>query len=98
DAVDKPALEIFDILSQVLDAARLTDGQGRTVDSRNTILILTSNLGSEFLVDSQLDEEEKHARVDAAVRAAFKPEFLNRLDDMIHFDPLSIGDLVQIVD
>ncbi|HIW47232.1 MAG TPA: ATP-dependent chaperone ClpB [Candidatus Yaniella excrementigallinarum] len=98
DEVEKAHPEIFDILLQVLDDGRLTDGQGRTVDFRNTILILTSNLGSEFLVDSQLDEEEKHARVDAAVRAAFKPEFLNRLDDMIHFDPLSIGDLVQIVD
>lgn len=98
DEVEKAHPEIFDILLQVLDDGRLTDGQGRTVDFRNTILILTSNLGSEFLVDTELDEDEKHARVDAAVRAAFKPEFLNRLDDMIHFDPLSIRDLVQIVD
>lgn len=98
DEVEKAHPEIFDILLQVLDDGRLTDGQGRTVDFRNTILILTSNLGSEFLVDASLDEADKHARVDAAVRAAFKPEFLNRLDDMIHFDPLTIRDLVSIVD
>lgn len=98
DEVEKAHPEVFDILLQVLDDGRLTDGQGRTVDFRNTILILTSNLGSEFLVDAGLEPAEKHARVDAAVRAAFKPEFLNRLDDMIHFDPLTISDLVKIVD
>lgn len=98
DEVEKAHPEIFDILLQVLDDGRLTDGQGRTVDFRNTILILTSNLGSEFLVDTSLDHNAKHARVDAAVRAAFKPEFLNRLDDIIHFAPLTIKDLVQIVD
>ncbi len=98
DEVEKAHPEVFDILLQVLDDGRLTDGQGRTVDFRNTILILTSNLGSEFLVDASLDDDQKHARVDAAVRAAFKPEFINRLDDMIHFDPLTIADLVQIVD
>ncbi|MDN6534834.1 MAG: AAA family ATPase, partial [Yaniella sp.] len=98
DEVEKAHPEIFDILLQVLDDGRLTDGQGRTVDFRNTILILTSNLGSEYLVDASLDEADKHARVGAAVRAAFKPEFLNRLDDMIHFDPLTIRDLVSIVD
>lgn len=98
DEVEKAHPEIFDILLQVLDDGRLTDGQGRTVDFRNTILILTSNLGSEFLVDASLDEADKHARVGAAVRAAFKPEFLNRLDDMIHFEPLTIRDLVSIVD
>ncbi|WP_022869450.1 ATP-dependent chaperone ClpB [Yaniella halotolerans] len=98
DEVEKAHPEIFDILLQVLDDGRLTDGQGRTVDFRNTILILTSNLGSEFLVDAGFEAADKHARVDAAVRAAFKPEFLNRLDDMIHFDPLTIRDLVSIVD
>lgn len=98
DEVEKAHPEIFDILLQVLDDGRLTDGQGRTVDFRNTILILTSNLGSEFLVDANLDEAEKHARVNAAVRAAFKPEFINRLDDMIHFDPLTMQDLVQILE
>ena len=98
DEVEKAHPEVFDILLQVLDDGRLTDGQGRTVDFRNTILILTSNLGSEYLVDPALESAEKHARVDAAVRAAFKPEFLNRLDDMIHFDPLTIKDLVKIVD
>lgn len=98
DEVEKAHPEVFDILLQVLDDGRLTDGQGRTVDFRNTILILTSNLGSEFLVDASLDAAVKHSRVDAAVRAAFKPEFLNRLDDIIHFDPLTVTDLVSIVD
>ena len=98
DEVEKAHPEIFDILLQVLDDGRLTDGQGRTVDFRNTILILTSNLGSEFLVDPALEAQDKHARVNAAVRAAFKPEFLNRLDDTIQFDPLTTADLVKIVD
>ncbi|AXR74873.1 MULTISPECIES: ATP-dependent chaperone ClpB [Auritidibacter] len=98
DEVEKAHPEIFDILLQVLDDGRLTDGQGRTVDFRNTILILTSNLGSQYLVDSALSEEEKKTSVEATVRAAFKPEFLNRLDDIIQFEPLSLSDLTKIVD
>ncbi|RPF27209.1 ATP-dependent chaperone ClpB [Georgenia muralis] len=98
DEVEKAHPEVFDILLQVLDDGRLTDGQGRTVDFRNTILVLTSNLGSQFLVDQSLDEETKRQAVMSAVRGAFKPEFLNRLDDVVLFDALSIDELGSIVD
>jgi len=98
DEVEKAHPEVFDILLQVLDDGRLTDGQGRTVDFRNVILVLTSNLGSQFLVDPTLDEEAKHEAVMSAVRAAFKPEFLNRLDDVVIFDALSLDELGRIVD
>jgi ATP-dependent Clp protease ATP-binding subunit ClpB len=98
DEVEKAHPEVFDILLQVLDDGRLTDGQGRTVDFRNVILVLTSNLGSQFLVDPGLTEEAKRENVMAAVRAAFKPEFLNRLDDVVIFDALSLDELGRIVD
>ncbi|PTW91043.1 ATP-dependent Clp protease ATP-binding subunit ClpB [Microbacteriaceae bacterium MWH-Ta3] len=98
DEVEKAHPEVFDILLQVLDDGRLTDGQGRTVDFRNTILILTSNLGSHFLVDPDLDWDSKKAAVHETVRHAFKPEFINRLDDIVIFSPLSSIDLAQIVD
>jgi ATP-dependent Clp protease ATP-binding subunit ClpB len=98
DEVEKAHSEVFDVLLQVLDDGRLTDGQGRTVDFRNTILILTSNLGSSFIADPALDERAKRDTVLAAVRAAFKPEFLNRLDDVIIFDALSTSELARIVD
>jgi ATP-dependent Clp protease ATP-binding subunit ClpB len=98
DEVEKAHPEVFDVLLQVLDDGRLTDGQGRTVDFRNTILILTSNLGSTFIADPSLDNRAKHEAVMAAVRASFKPEFLNRLDDVIIFDALSTSELTQIVD
>ena len=98
DEVEKAHPEVFDILLQVLDDGRLTDGQGRTVDFRNTILVLTSNLGSQFLVDQSLDESAKREAVMAAVRASFKPEFLNRLDDVVIFDALSLDELGSIVD
>ncbi len=98
DEVEKAHPEVFDILLQVLDDGRLTDGQGRTVDFRNTLLILTSNLGSQFLVDQLMDEHTKHENVMAVVRASFKPEFLNRLDETVIFDALSRDDLVRIVD
>lgn len=98
DEVEKAHPEIFDILLQVLDDGRLTDGQGRTVDFRNVILILTSNLGSQFLVDPGLTEDQKRDSVMGMVNANFKPEFLNRLDDVILFDPLSLDDLSRIVD
>ena len=97
DEVEKAHPEVFDILLQVLDDGRLTDGQGRTVDFRNVILILTSNLGSQFLVDPVLSQEEKRENVMATVRAAFKPEFLNRLDDVLIFNALSKDELGQIV-
>ncbi|WP_285733106.1 ATP-dependent chaperone ClpB [Nocardiopsis sp. ATB16-24] len=98
DEVEKAHLEVFDTLLQVLDDGRLTDGQGRQVDFRNTILILTSNLGSQFLVDQSLEESVRRDRVMDVVRATFKPEFLNRLDDVIMFDALSTEDLTRIVD
>jgi ATP-dependent Clp protease ATP-binding subunit ClpB len=98
DEVEKAHPEVFDILLQVLDDGRLTDGQGRTVDFRNTILILTSNLGSQFLVDPTLDNGAKREAVLTAVRSSFKPEFLNRLDDIILFDALTSEELGQIVD
>jgi ATP-dependent Clp protease ATP-binding subunit ClpB len=98
DEVEKAHPEVFDILLQVLDDGRLTDGQGRTVDFRNTILILTSNLGSQFIADQALDEAARKDAVMAVVRATFKPEFLNRLDDVIIFDGLTTAELAQIVD
>jgi ATP-dependent Clp protease ATP-binding subunit ClpB len=98
DEVEKAHPEVFDILLQVLDDGRLTDGQGRTVDFRNTILVLTSNLGSVYLVDPLLDAAAKRSAVMSAVQAAFKPEFLNRLDDVVLFDPLGIEELTRIVD
>jgi ATP-dependent Clp protease ATP-binding subunit ClpB len=98
DEVEKANPEVFDILLQVLDDGRLTDGQGRTVDFRNVILILTSNLGSSFLVDQSLDEQAKREAVMDLVRVSFKPEFLNRLDDVVLFDALSTEDLTRIVE
>ncbi len=98
DEVEKAHPEVFDVLLQVLDDGRLTDGQGRTVDFRNTLLILTSNLGSMFLVDPTLDIAAKHESVMAVVRQAFKPEFLNRLDEVVMFDALTKDELAKIVD
>ncbi|MGP4033462.1 ATP-dependent chaperone ClpB [Pseudarthrobacter sp. 1C304] len=98
DEVEKAHPEVFDILLQVLDDGRLTDGQGRTVDFRNVILVLTSNLGSQFLVDPGLDAEAKKKAVMATVHASFKPEFLNRLDEVVLFDPLSVEELSRIVE
>ena len=98
DEVEKADPEIFDILLQVLDDGRLTDGQGRTVDFRNTILILTSNLGSQFLADPDLTPEEKLESVMSVVSAAFRPEFLNRLDETVMFDALTRENLGEIVD
>ncbi len=98
DEVEKAHPEVFDLLLQVLDDGRLTDGQGRTVDFRNSLLILTSNLGSNFLVDPSLTPEVKHGSVMGVVRAHFKPEFLNRLDEVVMFEALSKDDLAHIVD
>ena len=96
DEVEKAHPEVFDILLQVLDDGRLTDGQGRTVDFRNTILILTSNLGSQYLVDPVTGEAEKKQQVLEVVRASFKPEFLNRLDDLVVFSALNKAELERI--
>jgi ATP-dependent Clp protease ATP-binding subunit ClpB len=98
DEVEKAHPEVFDLLLQVLDDGRLTDGQGRTVDFRNTILVLTSNLGSQFLIDESLSWPDKVEAVNAEVRRAFKPEFVNRLDDIVVFSTLSADDLGQIVE
>jgi ATP-dependent Clp protease ATP-binding subunit ClpB len=98
DEVEKAHPEVFDLLLQVFDDGRLTDGQGRTVDFRNTIFVLTSNLGSNFLVDPELSWEDKKIAVNETVRQAFKPEFVNRLDDIVVFAPLSSDDLERIVD
>jgi len=98
DEVEKAHPEVFDILLQVLDDGRLTDGQGRTVDFRNVLLILTSNLGSHYLVDLTLEDEQKRDSVMGVVRQAFKPEFLNRLDEVVMFDALSQDELSHIVD
>ena len=98
DEVEKAHPETFDILLQVLDDGRLTDGQGRTVDFRNVILVMTSNLGSMFLVDPTISPQDKRDAVMGVVRGAFKPEFLNRLDEVVIFDPLSTEDLAHIVD
>ena len=97
DEVEKAHPEVFDILLQVLDDGRLTDGQGRTVDFRNVILVLTSNLGSQFLTDPLTSPEEKRNGVMSVVQASFKPEFLNRLDDIIVFEALSKEELGEIV-
>ena len=98
DEVEKAHSEVFDILLQVLDDGRLTDGQGRTVDFRNVLLILTSNLGSQFLADQTLNPETKRDAVMGVVRGAFKPEFLNRLDEIVLFDALNTEDLAKIVE
>ena len=98
DEVEKAHPEVFDVLLQVLDDGRLTDGQGRTVDFRNAILILTSNLGSVFLADPTLDDAVKRDRVMEVVRTSFKPEFLNRLDEVVLFDPLGTDELARIVE
>ncbi|AVH96677.1 chaperone protein ClpB [Streptomyces cinereoruber] len=96
DEVEKAHPEVFDVLLQVLDDGRLTDGQGRTVDFRNTILILTSNLGSQYLVDPATPEDVKKQQVLEVVRASFKPEFLNRLDDLVVFSALDRAELGRI--
>ena len=98
DEVEKAHQDVFDVLLQVLDDGRLTDGQGRTVDFRNTILVLTSNLGSHLIADPSLGDRDKRDAVMSVVRAHFKPEFLNRLDDVVMFDSLGTEDLTRIVD
>ncbi len=98
DEVEKAHPEVFDVLLQVMDDGRLTDGQGRTVDFSNVILILTSNIGSPILIDPTLTTDVKRESVMALVRQAFKPEFINRLDDIVMFQALSVDDLSQIVE
>ena len=97
DEVEKAHIEVFDLLLQVFDDGRLTDGQGRTVDFTNTIIVMTSNLGSQFLMDTTLDEKSRKAGVMEAVHKAFKPEFLNRIDDILVFNPLSSKEISLIM-
>jgi ATP-dependent Clp protease ATP-binding subunit ClpB len=98
DEVEKAHPEVFDVLLQVLDDGRLTDGQGRTVDFRNAIIVLTSNLGSTYIVDPTMSPDARREAVLSAVRTAFKPEFLNRLDEVVVFDALGQEELARIVD
>ena len=98
DEVEKAHPDVFDVLLQALDDGRLTDGQGRTVDFRNTILVLTSNLGSQAIADPTLSEQQRDDAVMSVVRSHFKPEFLNRLDDVVVFRSLSTEELTSIVD
>ncbi len=97
DEIEKAHAEVFNVLLQVLDDGRLTDGQGRTVDFKNTVVIMTSNIGSQYIQDLQNDEEEMRRRVNEAMRQHFRPEFLNRVDDMVIFHPLDAEALKQIV-
>jgi ATP-dependent Clp protease ATP-binding subunit ClpB len=98
DEVEKAHPDVFDVLLQVLDDGRLTDGQGRTVDFRNTILVMTSNLGSAYVSDPLLTADQRRDKVMDVVQHAFKPEFLNRLDDVVLFDALNTKELARIVD
>ena len=98
DEIEKAHPDVFNILLQILDDGRLTDGHGRTVDFKNTIVIMTSNVGSQWIQDEALDEREKQDRSMEALRATFKPEFLNRIDDIIMFRALTLEDINSIVD
>jgi len=97
DEIEKAHPDVFNILLQILDDGRLTDGQGRTVDFKNTVVIMTSNVGSQWIQDPSLDDEERKNRAMEALRATFKPEFLNRIDDIIMFHALSLDDIHRIV-
>ena len=98
DEIEKAHADVFNVLLQVLDDGRLTDGQGRVVDFRNTIIVMTSNLGSVYLMNTELDEEARRQLVMEAVQSHFRPEFLNRVDEMVVFAPLTEDDLLEIVD
>jgi ATP-dependent Clp protease ATP-binding subunit ClpB len=98
DEIEKAHPDVFNILLQILDDGRLTDGHGRTVDFKNTVVIMTSNVGSQWIQDPSLDDEEKKNRSMETLRATFKPEFLNRIDDIIMFSALKLEDIYKIVD
>ncbi len=97
DEVEKAHRDVFNVLLQVLDDGRITDGQGRTIDFKNTVIIMTSNIGSQFIMED-LKVEERNARVMEALRAHFRPEFLNRVDEIVIFDRLNDGDITKIID
>jgi len=98
DEIEKAHPDVFNILLQILDDGRLTDGHGRTVDFKNTVVIMTSNIGSSFMQDLSLSDEERKSRTMEALRAGFKPEFLNRIDDIITFKALTLEDINRIVE
>ena len=98
DEIEKAHPDIFNIMLQMFDDGRLTDGQGKLVDFKNTVLIMTSNLGSEILLDNKLSNQEKYDNVHALLRSKFKPEFINRIDEIITFSPLSLAELARIVE
>ncbi len=98
DEIEKAHSDVFNVLLQVMDDGRLTDGHGRTVDFRNTILVMTSNVGSQWLLESGLDEEEKEAMVERALHEKFRPEFLNRIDEVVHFHSLDRAALERIIE
>ena len=98
DEIEKAHLDVFNILLQVLDDGRLTDGQGRTVDFKNTVLIMTSNLGSSALIDATLSDSQKRAAIDKALKSHFRPEFLNRIDEVVYFNPLDADQVRSIVE
>jgi ATP-dependent Clp protease ATP-binding subunit ClpB len=97
DEIEKAHPDVFNVLLQVLDDGRITDGQGRTVDFRNTVLIMTSNIGSQFILNED-NAEQREALVTEALRGHFRPEFINRIDEIVIFDRLNRGDLTTIVD
>jgi ATP-dependent Clp protease ATP-binding subunit ClpB len=98
DEIEKAHMDVFNILLQILDDGRLTDGHGRTVDFKNTIVIMTSNIGGQWIHDPSISDEEKRARTMEALRSTFRPEFLNRIDDIITFRSLTIDDIDRIID
>ncbi|HQG84727.1 MAG TPA: AAA family ATPase, partial [Syntrophales bacterium] len=98
DEIEKAHPDVFNILLQILDDGRLTDGHGRTVDFKNTVVIMTSNIGSQFAVDAAMSETERRLRINEALRSTFRPEFLNRIDDIIIFRSLTITDINRIID
>jgi len=98
DEIEKAHADVFNILLQVLDEGRLTDGQGRTVDFKNTIVIMTSNLGSQFIQEGDTDEEVIREKVSELLKTAFRPEFLNRIDESVIFHRLSLAEIKQIVE
>ncbi len=98
DEVEKAHPDVFNLMLQMFDDGRLTDGQGRLINFRNTVIIMTSNLGAEYIIDENLSDEEKSQALDKALKGHFKPEFLNRIDEIIKFNSISFEDLVQIVE
>jgi ATP-dependent Clp protease ATP-binding subunit ClpB len=98
DEIEKAHPDVFNILLQILDDGRLTDGHGRTVDFKNTVVIMTSNIGGQWIQDQALSEDEKRARTTEALKSAFRPEFLNRIDDVITFRSLDMSDIERIID